>query len=129
MQHSIDMVNNGTETMTFRPEEMVGIVDLRSLGYYKIKQSILQQNLSKYYTFERADKLCEYFNSFVNTLKKGREQKIPEEIDPWLDPSDEQKYMTDQEILDKYIDIESSFFDNGRKESSHGNVMQIQGNI
>ena len=42
----IDMVNNGTETMIFRPEEMIGIVDLRLLGYYKIKQGILQQNIS-----------------------------------------------------------------------------------
>ena len=48
-------------TMIFQPEEMLGIVNLRSLGYYKIKQGILQQNLSKYYRFERAEKLCEYF--------------------------------------------------------------------
>ena len=33
----IDMVNNATETMIFGPEEMIGIVDLRPLGYYKIK--------------------------------------------------------------------------------------------
>ena len=58
----LDIVNNGTETMIFKPEEMLGIVDLRSLGYYEIKQGILQQNLSKYYRFERADTLCEYFN-------------------------------------------------------------------
>ena len=31
-----------------------------------------------------------------------------EESYPWLDPSDERKYMTDQEILDKYIDLEKS---------------------
>ena len=36
----------------FDPEEMLGIVDLRSMGYHKIKQGILQQNLSKYYSFE-----------------------------------------------------------------------------
>ena len=85
----LDIVNNGTETMIFRPEEMLGIVDFRSLGYYKIKQGILQQNMCKYYRFERAKKLCEYFNKFVNTLKREREQKIPEENYPWLDPSDE----------------------------------------
>ena len=68
---------------------MLAIVDLRLLGYYKIKQGILQQNLSRYYMFERAEKLCEYFNKFVNTLKKEREQKLPEEKYPWLDPSDE----------------------------------------
>ena len=96
---------NGAETMTFKSEEMLGIVDLRLSGYYKINHGILQQNLSKYYRFERADTLCEYFNKFINTLKKEREQKEPEENYPWLDPINERKYMTDQEILDKYIDL------------------------
>ena len=27
---------------------------------------------------------------------------------PWLDPSNERKYMTDKEILDKYIDLDKS---------------------
>ena len=68
---------------------------------------MLQQNLSKYYRFKRAEKLCEYFNKFVNTLKKEREQKDPEESYPWLDPSNERKYMIDHEILNKYIDLET----------------------
>ena len=46
-----------------------------------------------------ADTLCEYFNKFVNTLKKEREQEEPKENYPWLDSSDERKYMTDREIL------------------------------
>ena len=33
----LDIENNGTEIMIFKPEEMIGIVDLRLLGYYKIK--------------------------------------------------------------------------------------------
>ena len=68
-------MNKGRDTMILSPEEMIGIIDLRSLGYYKIKQGILQQNLSRYYRFEKAEKLCEYFNKFENTLKKEREQK------------------------------------------------------
>ena len=47
----LDIVNKGKETMIFKPEEMIGIIDLRSLGYYKIKLGILQQNLSRYYRF------------------------------------------------------------------------------
>ena len=82
-----DIVNNGTETIMLKPEEMLRIVDLRSLGCYKIKQGILQQDLSKYYRFERADTLCEYFNKFINMLKKKREQKEAEENYPWLDHS------------------------------------------
>ena len=54
---TIDIANNGSDTKVFKPEEMLGILDLRSLGHYKIKQGILQQNY-KYYTFERADTLC-----------------------------------------------------------------------
>ena len=79
----MDRVNKGTNTMIFRPEEMIGVIDLRSLGYYKIKQGILQQNLSRYYRFEEAEKLYEYFNKFVNTLKQEREQESPEDKYPW----------------------------------------------
>ena len=69
----LHMKNAGKDTMILNPKEMIGIVDIRSLGYYKIKQGILQQNLSKNYRFEEAGKLCEYFNKFVDTLKE-REQ-------------------------------------------------------
>ena len=34
----LDIMNKGKDTMILRPEEMIGIIDLRSLGYYKIKQ-------------------------------------------------------------------------------------------
>ena len=48
----LDIVNKGIETVIFKPEEMIGVIDLRLLGFYKIKQEILQQNLSRYYKFE-----------------------------------------------------------------------------
>ena len=87
---------------------MIGIVDIRSLGYYKIKQGILQQNLSKYYRFEEASKLCDYFNKFMETLKKDREQVTSVDNYTWLDPEDERRNMTDREILEKYIDLGTS---------------------
>ena len=51
---------------------MLGILDLGLVGYYKIKQGILQRNLSRYYRFESADILCEQFSKFVNTLNKEK---------------------------------------------------------
>ena len=101
--------------MILKPEEMIGIIDLRSLGYYKIKQGILQQNLSKYYIFKKAEKLCEYFNKFVNILKKEREQKSPTDKYPWLDPDDERRHMTYMEILEKYINLNNSCLDKEEK--------------
>ena len=45
------VTNNTHEMVTFDPKEILGIVDMRSLGYYKIKQGVLQQNLSCMYHF------------------------------------------------------------------------------
>ena len=104
----LDIINKGKDTMIFKPKEMLGIIDLRSLGYYKIKQGILQQNLSRYYRFEKVEKLCKYFNKFVNTLKKEREQKSPRDDYPWLDPDDNRRHMTDREILEKFINLDNS---------------------
>ena len=70
--------------MIFKPEEMIRVIDLKLSGYYKIKQGILQQNLSRYYKFEKAEKLCKYFNKFVDTLKKEREQKSLEDKYPMV---------------------------------------------
>ena len=50
----LEIKNAGKDTMFLNPKEMIGVVDIRSLGYYKIKQGILQQNLSRYYRFEEA---------------------------------------------------------------------------
>ena len=104
----LDIKNAGKDTMILNPKEMTGIVDIRSLGYYKIKQGILQQNLSRYCRFEEAGKLCEYFNKFVDTLKKDREQTTSVDKYPWLDPEDKRRNMADREILEKYIDLGTS---------------------
>ena len=64
------VTNSMHETVTFDPKEMLGVVDMRLLGYYKIKQGVLQQNLGCMYHFESANKVCDQFNRLINTLKK-----------------------------------------------------------
>ena len=54
-RETLKVTNNTHETVMFDPTEMIGILDLRSLGYYKIKQDVLQQNLSKHYHLESAN--------------------------------------------------------------------------
>ena len=88
---------------------MLGILDLRSIRYYKIKHGVLQQNLGKYFRFESANILCEQFNKFVNTLKKKRKKnKEIKDKYPWLDKDDERRNMSEKDILEKYIDLEKS---------------------
>ena len=118
----LDMKNTGKDTMILNPKEMIGIVDIRSLGYYKIKQGILQQNLSKYYRFEEAGKLCKYFNKFVDTLKKDREQTTSVGKYPRLSSDDERRNI-DREILEKYIDLGTSCLNKEEEIKGDGYVI------
>ena len=63
---------------------------MRSLGYYKIKQGVLQQNLDKYYQFEELDKICVDFN------------RIMEEKDSCLNEQERKQVM---EMLYEYKDV------------------------
>ena len=64
---TLKVTNSTQEKVTFNPEHVIGIVDLRSLGYYKIKQGVLQQNLSHYH-LESAESVCDQYNRLINTL-------------------------------------------------------------
>ena len=94
------------ETVTFGQTEMIGIIDLRSLGFCKIKQEVLQEHLGKHYHFELADDVCNQYNRFVNLMRK--EEENSEGKYPWLEDTDERKHMMDREILDKYINLDNS---------------------
>ena len=65
----LDMTNSSSETLILSPKEALGILDLRSLGYYKIQWGVLQQNVSRFYKFESVEKVCDQFNNLINTLK------------------------------------------------------------
>ena len=94
--------------VTFHLKEKLGIIDLRLLGYYKIKQGVLQQNLSCMYHFKPVNEVCNQFNKLINTIKMQKKETCDTDKYPWLDDSDERKHMTNREILDKYIDLENS---------------------
>ena len=93
---------------------MLGISDLRSVAYYKIKQGMLQQNLSKYYRYESADTLCEQFNKFIKLLKKEKEKN--KDKHQWLELGGERRNMSDREILDKYVHLDRSCLSDSEKK-------------
>ena len=62
---TLDVTTRSLEAIIFDLKEMLGILDLRLVGYYEITQGNLQQNLSKSYRFKSADILS---NSSINLL-------------------------------------------------------------
>ena len=69
-------------------------------------KTVLQEHLGKHYHFELADDVCNQYNSFVNLMRK--EEENSKEKYPWLEDTDKRKYMTNKEILDKYINLDNS---------------------
>ena len=102
----LKITNNTHKTVTFGWTEMIGVVDLRSLGFYKINQEVLQEHLGKHYHFELADDVCNQYNRFVNLMRKEEENSKGKYH--WLENTDKRKYMTDKEILDKYRNLDNS---------------------
>ena len=102
----LKITNKTHETVTFGWMEMIEVVDLRLLGFYKIKQEVLQEHLGKHYHFELADDVCIQYNRFVNLMRKEEENSKGKYS--WLEDTDERKYMMDREILDKYINLDNS---------------------
>ena len=48
----LDLSNNSPERVILCPSRAIGIVDLRSMSHYKIKQGDLQQGLRRYFEYE-----------------------------------------------------------------------------
>ena len=89
----LKITNKTHKTVTFGQTEMIGVVDLRLLGFYKIKQEVLQEHLGKHYHFELADDVCNQYNRFVNLMRK---EENSEGKYPWLEDTDKRKYMTER---------------------------------
>ena len=90
------MSNYSSEWLTFSRNESFGIMDLRLIGYYKVRESNIQHPLKPYYEFRPLQLLYEEFNKVTNKLRREKQKSI----DPysWLDEDDERRSMSDRGI-------------------------------
>ena len=66
----LDITNCSSVILILSPKQAIGILDLRLLGYCKIQQGVLQQNLSKFCRLKSVENVCNQCNNLINTLKK-----------------------------------------------------------
>ena len=81
--------------------------------------------MSKNYHFELVEKLCEEFNAIINERKKEEEKEVEKDKYPWLDDSDERKYMTDGRNIRKIYKFGQLMFDRIRKGTSKRYDLQV----
>ena len=119
----IQIINNTASTMYLSPEESIGIVDLRSLGYYNIKPQVMHFNLTGAHNlFSKWNldlRFEEHFTKiFTQNVRYRKREVASKQQDPypWLDEDDPRRKMTDEEILYKYIDLSESHLTRREKE-------------
>ena len=93
----LDMTNNSSEHLISHKNKSLGVLDLRSIGYYKVKQNNIQHHLELYYEFRSLQALYEEFNKLTNNLR-SEEQKSTNPF-PWLAEEDERRNLSEKEIL------------------------------
>ena len=119
----MQIINSTPSTMYLSPEQSIGIVDIRSLGYYNIKPEVMCFNLTGFHNllsrwdmdphFEKC--FAKFSTQNVRYKRRGVEEKGPDPY-PWLDKDDPRRRMTDKEILYKYIDLSKSHLTESEKE-------------
>ena len=122
---TLKITNNTDETVTFDRSDMIGILDLRSLGYYRIKKGYTSAKFRQELSFESAEDVCNQINRFINLLK--REEENSKEKYPWLEDKDERKYMTDRETWDKYINLDNSCLTKAEKKEVRKLIYEYKG--
>ena len=109
--------------MYLSSEESIGIVDIRSLGYYNIKPQVMHFNLTGVHNlFSKWNLDLKHEEHFAKVptqnmcYQKKKVLRKPPDLYPWLDEEDPWRNMTDKEILYKYIDLSKSHLTSKEKE-------------
>ena len=103
--------NHSKSPITHPQGAVVGIVDIHSLGYFHIGMDQLKKTVLKEYQFKSLQNLTYHLNRMIdianiaNHCPRGAHLRDPY---PWLEPDDPHCSLTDEQILDKTIDLSAS---------------------
>ena len=143
-QSIVQFVNHQDEIVHLRKEKAVGILDLRSVGYFKVGYQKLvnmaeSSKVFKMYHYQQVkcgtETEAEQYMRITGKYKtKGSMSQISKEGNverykkydpyPWLTKDDSRRFQSDEEILYEKIDLSDSAL--SRKEKSRLMKMLIQ---
>ena len=127
-QSIIKIINNTNETIYYSPQLSMGIV-IRSLGYYNVSKSILvfdkrgndrippppysvpKLHPQQYY------KTGNQAESASQLEKDQLDLESEKDPYPWLELEDPRRDMSDEQILEKYVDLSDSDLDPSEKDT------------
>ena len=122
-QGCVQFVNKSHDIIKLRENKVIGILDLRSVGYFKVSYQKLitmaeSRQTFKMYHYQQVRKdpkkhLDDYHKMSQTIRNEGYSEKSQTTQDnndryPWLAKDDPRRYQTDAEILYEKIDLKES---------------------
>ena len=107
----LQISNHSKSPITHPHGAVIGIVDIQSLGYFHIGMDQLKKTVLKEYQFKSLQNLMYHLNQMIdvanitNCRPRGTHLEDPY---PWLEANDPRCSLTDEQILDKTIDLPAS---------------------
>ena len=129
----VEFVNNTNEEVTFLPKTVIGVLDLRSLGYFKVNYENLVQRMGEYFTFFHyykdtsdgtSDSIFNRMHEISNDVR--HDIKSTKDPHPWLEPDGPRRHHTDAEILRSQISLKRIRSDFNRKVPPYNYDIEIQ---
>ena len=120
----IEFMSNTSEEVTFLPKTVTGILDLRSLGYFKVNCEDLVRRMGKHFTFfhyykDTSDGTSDPNFNRMHEVRNDVRQDTNSIKDPypWLGPDDPRRHQTDAEILRSQISLRGLVLTSKEKSS------------
>ena len=110
--------NTSSRTIEISLSSPVGVIDLRSLGYFKVKYKDLVCRLSTKFTmyhYIKASPDPDAEDVYLHTTIHNPSQSGRQESYPWLESSDPRQHMNDLQILYDRIDLYNSLLTSREK--------------
>ena len=110
--------NTSGKPVEISPSSPVGVIDLRSLGYFKVKYKDLVSHLSTKFTmyhYIKAPPDPDAEDVYLHTTICNPSQSGCKDLYPWLESSDPCRHMSDLQILYDRIDLSDSLLTSREK--------------
>jgi len=114
----ITYVNSGRKAETYSPDRSLGMLDMRSVGYYYKSRDQFEHFLEDSANFLNDQESEDFLHSIFHQKDRSDPKMRVDPTDPypWLDPDDVRRHMTDEEIIRKYVDLTESQLSPEEKE-------------
>ena len=136
----LQISNGDSQPLVLQKGSFSGIIDMRSVGYFHIRQDVLKTMMATHCKFLTEDETKEYFCHLMRDTRKIKEvalkaentrlvdrverdpvEEQPKDLSgdqwPWLEPDDPRRKLTDREIIEKYVNLEESHL--SKKQKKH----------